>query len=64
MLDIETTGLAPKFDSIIEIGAIRYQNGKEVGRFSELVKPDVYCYLDEEDIKQTSDYCIVDGEPI
>lgn len=64
VLDIETTGLDPKFDSIIEIGAIRYQNGKEIGRFSELVKPDAYYYLDEEDIKQTSDYCVVDGEPI
>lgn len=64
VLDIETTGLDPKFDSIIEIGAIRYQNGKEIGRFSELVKPDAYYCLDKEDIKQTSDYCVVDGEPI
>lgn len=64
VLDIETTGLDQQFDSIIEIGAIRYQKGKETERFSELVKPDDYYYLDKEDIKHTSDYCVVDGEPI
>jgi DNA polymerase-3 subunit epsilon len=64
VVDIETTGLDPRFDSIIEIGAIRYELGKEIDRFSELVKPNSYYYLDEEDTKHTDDYCMVNGKPI
>lgn len=40
-LDIETTGLNPDKDSIIEIGAVRYQNGKPIETFSSLIKPPV-----------------------
>lgn len=32
-LDLETTGLNPKQDKIIEIGAVRVENGQETGRF-------------------------------
>ena len=38
-LDIETTGLDPSNCEIIEIGAARFENGKLVAKFSELVKP-------------------------
>ena len=38
-LDFETTGGNPSNSSIIEIGAIKYSNGKETGRFETLVKP-------------------------
>ena len=37
VLDLETTGLMPMFDDIIEIGAIRYQNDVELDRFHSLV---------------------------
>lgn len=40
-VDIETTGIRPKWDKIIEIGAVKVQNGKEVDRFSELIYPGV-----------------------
>ena len=39
VIDIETTGLSSDWDYIIEIGAIRYLNGKEDARFSSLVQP-------------------------
>ena len=39
-LDIETTGLDPMYDEIIEIGAIKIENGKEVEVFNTLVKPE------------------------
>lgn len=38
-IDFETTGGNPSNSSIIEIGAIKYSNGKEVGRFDTLIKP-------------------------
>ncbi len=38
-LDIETTGLDPQKCEIIEIGAVRFREGSEVGRFAVLVKP-------------------------
>lgn len=38
-LDIETTGLNPNWDEIIEVSAVRYQNGCEVGAYESLVKP-------------------------
>ncbi|MDH6603201.1 DNA polymerase-3 subunit alpha (Gram-positive type) [Bacilli bacterium PM5-9] len=37
--DFETTGLSSESDEIIEIGAIKYQNGLEIDRFQSFVKP-------------------------
>lgn len=38
-LDLETTGLNPKHDKIIEIGALKVVNGSPAGRFSTFVNP-------------------------
>ncbi len=38
-LDIETTGLDPKTDAIIEIGAVRFSGRRIEGEFSTLVNP-------------------------
>lgn len=38
-VDIETTGLVPKRDKIIEIGAIRVEGGAEMARFHTMVDP-------------------------
>ena len=40
-VDIETTGIRPKWDKIIEIGAVKVRNGREVDQFSELIYPGV-----------------------
>lgn len=40
-VDIETTGINPKWDRIIEIGAVKVRNGKITETFSELVNPGV-----------------------
>jgi len=40
VLDLETTGLDPKKDDIIEVAMIRYENGKEVKRYDDLIKLD------------------------
>ncbi len=50
VLDTETTGLSPEWDEIIEIGAIKYSNNREIGRFQSLVQPSPYddgTFIDE-----------------
>lgn len=39
VVDLETTGLNPKKDKIIEIGALKIKNGKPVETFQTLVNP-------------------------
>ncbi|MFQ6020268.1 MAG: PolC-type DNA polymerase III, partial [Dehalococcoidia bacterium] len=38
-LDLETTGLDPSADAIIEIGAVKFKDGEVSDRFQTLVKP-------------------------
>ena len=38
--DIETTGLDPAYGEIIEIGAIKIENDKEIETFCILIKPE------------------------
>ena len=38
-LDLETTGLNPKRDKMIEIGAVRVEDGAETGRFHTMLNP-------------------------
>ncbi len=38
-VDVETTGLAPKQDKIIEIGAVRVRDGQIVESFTSFVNP-------------------------
>ena len=41
VFDIETSGLNPKKDKIIEIGAIKYINNQKVSEFSYLIDPEI-----------------------
>jgi DNA polymerase III subunit epsilon len=41
VVDLETTGATPGFAKITEIGAVRLEDGREVGTFSSLVNPGV-----------------------
>ncbi|MBP3885167.1 MAG: 3'-5' exoribonuclease [Olsenella sp.] len=38
-IDFETTGLDPKGDRIVEVGAVRFENCEPVDRFSMLINP-------------------------
>jgi len=39
VIDLETTGLSPTTEKVIELGAVRYIDGVEVARFSSMVRP-------------------------
>lgn len=41
VIDIETTGLDPRFDEIIELAGLKYEHGKETDAFESLVKPEI-----------------------
>ena len=49
--DLETTGLRPEKDTIIEIGAVLFENGKEVKRYQSFANP--HRPLDPEIVKLT-----------
>ena len=38
-IDVETTGLSPFYNELIEISAIKYENGKKIDSFTTFVKP-------------------------
>ena len=40
-IDIETTGLSPNNDRIIEIAAIRFESGKKIDEFKSFVNPEI-----------------------
>ena len=40
-LDLETTGLNPKYDKIIEVGAVKVRNGEIIDRFQQMVCPGI-----------------------
>lgn len=40
VVDIETTGLSPSRDEIIELSALKIRNGNIRGKFSRLIKPE------------------------
>ena len=39
VIDIETTGLSPEYDSIIELSALKVKDNNVVGTFTSLVNP-------------------------
>lgn len=55
-LDLETTGLDPSYDEIIEIGAVRVKDNRVVDSFSSLVMPTPYEYLDEDTGEYVTSY--------
>ena len=50
IIDIETTGLSPEYDQIIELSALKISNAEIIDSFSTLVKPEPYddgTYVDD-----------------
>lgn len=55
VIDIETTGLDPNYDEIIEIGAMKVRDNVIVATFESLIKPDGYYSYDDDD-NETFEY--------
>ena len=54
VLDVETTGLNSNYDEVIDIGAVRLENGIETARFDHLLRPTL-SVGDSEDVHGLSD---------
>ena len=39
--DLETTGLSPESDQMIEIGAVKIQDEKIIGKYNCIIRPEV-----------------------
>ena len=48
VLDIETTGLSPEYDSIIEVAIMKINKGTCVETFSSLIKPEAVYLINED----------------
>ncbi len=57
VVDIETTGLEPCCDNIIEVACVKYRNNEEIARFESLVQPPPYID-DPGNIKYVDDFII------
>ncbi|CBK77846.1 DNA polymerase III, alpha chain, Gram-positive type [[Clostridium] cf. saccharolyticum K10] len=62
VFDIETTGFSPLKNRIIEIGAVKVENGKIVDRFSTFVNPEVPIPFEIEKLTSISDNMVL-GAP-
>lgn len=57
LLDVETTGLSPCDDEIIELAFVKIKNNVEVDRFQTLIKPlPQDFYLDDLDDEETNEF--------
>ncbi len=64
VVDLETTGATPGFAKITEIGAVRLENGRQAGTFSELVNPGVPIPAMITGITGIDDVLVADAAPI
>ncbi|MFN9690515.1 MAG: PolC-type DNA polymerase III [Vampirovibrionales bacterium] len=64
VLDLETTGLSAKKNSITEITAIKYVNGRDVGMFSTLVKPHEAIPQEVESLTGISNELVAQAPPL
>lgn len=63
VFDVETTGLEPKRDKIIEIGAVRVHKGKITETFSTFIDPEIPLPQSTKDITKITDAMLV-GQPV
>ncbi len=64
VFDLETTGFSPAENKIIEIGAVRVEDGKITDTFSTFVNPEVPIPLRIEELTSITDRMVMEAETI
>ena len=64
VFDLETTGFSPEKNKIIEIGAVKVENGKITDRFSEFVNPQEPIPFRIEQLTGIKDSMVMDADTI
>ncbi len=64
VFDIETTGFSPEKNQIIEIGAVKVENGRITDRFSTFVNPDVPIPFEIENLTGINDNMVLSSPGI
>ena len=60
--DVETTGLEPRLDKIVEIGAVKFDNQGIIARFSTLIDPGIPMPIEAGRVNNISDE-MLKGKP-
>ncbi|MBO8161795.1 MAG: PolC-type DNA polymerase III [Thermosipho sp. (in: Bacteria)] len=64
VFDLETTGTNAKFDEIIEIGAVKYKDGKVIDTYQTFVKPTKSINTFTQNLTGITDDMVKDARPI
>lgn len=64
VFDIETTGLDPENDQIIELGAVKIENGNVIEKFSTFVKPTKRIPYEVVELTGITEDMVADAPPI
>ena len=64
VFDLETTGLSPVKNRIIEFGAVKIENGEITARFSEFVNPQAPIPYEIERLTSINDSMVIDADTI
>lgn len=64
VFDIETTGLNPDLDQIIELGAVKIEHGNIIEKFSTFVKPTIEIPYEVSELTHITNDMLEDAPPI
>ena len=64
VFDLETTGFSANYDKIIEIGAVKVENGKITDKFSEFINPKVPIPFKIEQLTGINDSMVMNADTI